>query len=81
MFPVGFSEENEVFPVEFQDLYFTERSYEFFEGPYYVTPMVSEQSLETKDKLMKENVEVAAIPFFQVSNPSGGSTIFIGDEV
>lgn len=81
VFPVDFSEENDEFAVEFQDLYLTERSAAQFDGPYSVTPMVSGQTLETKDKFMRGNVEVTAIPFYQVSNPSGGSTIFIGNEV
>lgn len=51
---------------------------EHYEGPYEVTPMVSEQTLETDEKVMDENVVVFAIPYSEVSNPSGGKTATIG---
>ena len=41
--------------------------------PYYY------QILETDKKALKENITVLPIPYFEMSNPSGGTTIYIGD--
>lgn len=56
-------------------------THETYEGKYEVTPKVEEQCLETKDKLMKDNVNIKSIPFFSVSNETGGNTVYIGKEV
>ena len=52
-----------------------------YEGPYDVTPKVTAQILPTAKKLMREDVSVRAIPYFDVSNPAGGNTIYIANEV
>lgn len=52
-----------------------------YEGPYDVTPKVTAQTLPTAKKLMQEDVSVRAIPYFDVSNPAGGNTIYIASEV
>lgn len=52
-----------------------------YEGPYEVTPRVEAQTLPTAKKLMREDVSVRAIPYFDVSNPAGGNTIYIANEV
>lgn len=52
-----------------------------YEGAYVVIPKVTQQMLETERKLMLEDVLVKEIPFYDVSNAAGGSTIFIGNEV
>ena len=52
-----------------------------YEGPYEVTPKVTAQTLPTAKKLMREDVSVRAIPYFGVSNPAGGNTIYIANEV
>ena len=52
-----------------------------YEGPYDVTPKVTVQTLPTAKKLMQEDVSVRAIPYFDVSNPAGGNTIYIASEV
>ena len=49
-----------------------------YAGPYEVTPIPAAQQLATSGKLMKENVTVKEIPYFDVGNPSGGSTVYIG---
>jgi hypothetical protein len=49
-----------------------------YEGPYVVTPRVEAQSLATKDRLMYEDVTVAAIPEYLTSNSAGGYTCNIG---
>lgn len=52
-----------------------------YDGAYSVTPKVYEETtLETKQKLMKNNVTVARIPQYQVSNDADGVTLIIGEE-
>ena len=48
-----------------------------YEGDYEITPKVSQQEFETKNKRMKEDLTVLAIPYSQVSNPQGGLTVNI----
>lgn len=57
------------------------KGYTDYKGAYEVTPKVAEQSLKTKDKRMTDDVKIKSIPFFNVSNTSGGSTAYIGSEV
>lgn len=52
-----------------------------YQGVYDVTPKVVEQRMETKDKFMRDDMTIKSIPFFNVSNTSGGSTVYIGNEV
>ena len=52
-----------------------------YEGEYEVTPTVDGLSLPTRQKYMTDDVKIHAIPFFEVSNPSGGSTFYIADEI
>lgn len=52
-----------------------------YEGPYDVTPKVTAQTLPTAKKLMRDDVSVRAIPYFDVSNQAGGNTIYIANEV
>lgn len=51
---------------------------EYYTGSYDVTPMVDSQSLATKDKFLKDDVRVQSIPYYDVGNTSGGSTVYIG---
>lgn len=51
------------------------------EGDYIITPSVGEQTMATKNKMMADDVTVKAIPYFDVKNTTGGSTVYIGSEV
>lgn len=52
-----------------------------YDGAYSVTPKVYEETtLETKQKLMQNNVTVSKIPQYQVSNDAEGVTLIIGEE-
>lgn len=51
---------------------------EKYTGSYTVKPLVSEQTLATKDKLMTDDVTVLEIPYSEVSNNKGGCTVTIG---
>lgn len=52
-----------------------------YEGEYEVTPAVQAQTLSTAGKLLQNNVKINEIPFAEVSNTSGGTTVTIGKEV
>lgn len=52
----------------------------YFDGPYEVTPKVSEIVLGTKNKSMADDVTIFQIPYSEVSNPQGGYTVTIGIE-
>ena len=52
----------------------------YYEGPYDVIPMpYTAQILPTANLAMSDNVNVQEIPYYEVSNPSGGMTATIGD--
>lgn len=52
-----------------------------YDGPYGAIPKVEAQTLPTAKKLMTDDVIVHPIPYFCVSNPSGGDTVYIGGEI
>lgn len=49
-----------------------------YTGEYEITPTITTQTLETKDKRMVDDVTVDAIPYYETTNPSGGYTVIIG---
>lgn len=49
-----------------------------YDGDYDVIPRVYQQILETKDKLMLDDVVVEVIPILKVTNLSDGYTVTIG---
>lgn len=52
--------------------------YDMYEGDLIVKPKDYEQQLETKNKIVPDNVTVLEIPFIETSNESG-TTVYIGD--
>lgn len=48
-----------------------------YRGPYRVIPSTQEQILDTNDKIMKDDVTVEEIPYFETANEYG-YTIYIG---
>ena len=50
-------------------------TYDHYEGPYDVTPKVTEQSLATRAKLMDDDVTVHEIPYAETSNLHGTTVI------
>lgn len=53
-------------------------SAEYYTGEYVVTPSVQEQILETRNKVMSNDVTVEEIPYYETSNEHGGYTVIIG---
>lgn len=78
-----FDEINRKFNTHLGDLYQVTKIIggEAYDGDYAITPRVDPQTMLTKDKVMLEDVMIKAIPFYNVSNTSGGSTVYIGNEV
>lgn len=55
--------------------------YPTYDGPTSVIPVAFEmQILETEKTVVKENIMVLPIPYFETTNPYGGTTVFIGGE-
>lgn len=55
---------------------------ETYKGDYQVTPLAEEETvLKTKDKYMTDNVTVLEVPFYKTSNPSGGETAYIAQNM
>lgn len=54
---------------------------EDYVGSYTATPKLTEQVLPTAGKRLVKDILIREIPYYDVSNSSGGSTIYIGNEV
>lgn len=53
-----------------------------YTGDYTVTPKAhTETILPTKNKHLTEDVQVLEIPYYEVSNAAGGSTVYIAKEI
>lgn len=52
-----------------------------YSGEFVVTPAVDAQTIPTAQKFVENDITVKAIPYFNVSNTAGGSTVYIGNEV
>lgn len=75
---VEFSELNSSFDVDFGEFIETVKILdEVYEGEYDVIPSMEEQTLETKDKIMQDDVTVKPVPVYRVSNNAGGITVYI----
>lgn len=54
---------------------------ELYKGDYTVIPKIDQQVMPTKGKLLVKDVTIKAIPIFRTSNPAGGTTVYIANEV
>lgn len=52
---------------------------DWYEGVYDVTPKITEQTMPTKDKTMREDVTIFSIPYAETTNIGGGYTATIGE--
>lgn len=48
-----------------------------YNGPYNITPRTEDQSLETTNKALRQDVLIESIPYYQTSNEYG-DTVYIG---
>ena len=56
-------------------------TYEKYDGAYEVVPSSTAQTLATENKVMKKNLRITEIPYYETSNLSGGNTVYIGKEI
>ena len=53
-----------------------------YDGEYEIVPSAKDEVvLKTTNKLMLADVQVKKIPYYDVTNSTGGSTVYIGSEV
>lgn len=79
---VKFVENSLTFSVDFGEfIAVPEGDAEHYLGEYVVTPDPEGKTLETAGKLMNDDVTIKAIPYHDVSNNSGGRTVYIGKEI
>lgn len=52
-----------------------------YSGEYSITPSVDAQIIKTAQKLMTDDMTINSIPYYNVGNTSGGSTVYIGSEI
>lgn len=58
---------------------FSSADFETYHGQYEVTPLpLVEQILQTRNKIVTDNIVVAPIPYYETSNEAGGYTVIIG---
>jgi len=51
-----------------------------YDGSYLVTPLAKDEVvLKTYGKVMRDDVTVKKVPYFETSNESGGYTVYIGE--
>lgn len=82
-FKVGFNEIRQQFDAGFENLQIvtTAPDVELYSGTYDITPTVGAQTLPTAQRYMVQDVNVNAIPFYNVGNTAGGSTVYIADNI
>lgn len=51
---------------------------EQYTGVYTVTPKITQQTLNTAQKILKDNVDILSIPYYETTNVKG-KTIIIGE--
>ncbi len=51
---------------------------DYYTGEYDVTPLITAQTLFTRDKMMNDNVRVDMIPTRELENAAGGVTFIVG---
>lgn len=57
-------------------------AYQSYTGDYRIVPLFGQDiKLKTENRVLKDNVVVKQIPYFETPTPEGGTTIYIGTEV
>lgn len=65
-------------PVEPPDPIDPDDPNDYYVGTYEITPKTTSQVIDCDNRIMKEDVDVKAIPYSEVSNTTGGQTATIG---
>lgn len=70
--------ESDDFNALFGEVYRT-GDYDYYDGEYVVTPQAWEQTvLATQNLVLRDDVTVLEIPYYETSNLGGGKTAIIG---
>ncbi len=81
-FLISLQESKQNFDVSFGEIqYLGGASEEYYDGSYNVVPQQTQQVLLTRKKYMKDNLTIQKIPYYDVSNSAGGSTVYIAEEL
>jgi len=76
---IGFAENSATIQADFGEIFeLVNGDAPDYEGSYTVTPAVTEQVLATGQRIMRKDLVIGKIPFYKVSNISGGDTVTIG---
>lgn len=79
---IEFEELEQSFEMLFDDNVVIEvtSEHETYDGKYSITPKLEAQTLSTKKKVMSDDIKVEAVPVYETSNNSGGTTVYIVKE-
>ena len=77
---VGINTSNDILVADFGVITERDKTHEYYDGSYTVTPRTEAQVLETSDKIMQSDVDVKAIPTYEVDNDKG-TTFYIGSKI
>ncbi len=78
-FDVKFSEIDSSFDSDFGAFQIITVGANLYEGEYNITPTPKARILPTKDKLMRNDFTILAIPYAEVTNLANGITVIIAD--
>lgn len=51
-----------------------------YHGEHVIKPKLEDQTIKTADKYVSDDIQVTAIPIYEVSNDAGGETFIIAKE-
>lgn len=74
---INFIQTECTFNTDFGEVILVETN-DVYDGDYNVIPRVYQQTLETRDKVMIDNVTIEIIPLAKTKNLSNGYTVTIG---
>jgi hypothetical protein len=77
---VGINVQENTLSADFGTVTERDTAHDYYNGAYTVTPKTTAQTLETADKVMRADVDVKAIPTYEVSNDKG-TTVYIGGDI
>lgn len=79
---IEFEELEQSFDMSFDDNVVVKvvSEHETYDGEYSITPKLEAQTLPTKKKVMSDDIKVEAVPVYETSNNSGGTTVYIVKE-
>lgn len=77
-FNATFEEQPGEYNASFGEVIEIDRHFDPYRGDYDITPKYIEQVLETRNKVLTDDVTVYSIPVNVTTNPQGGNTVVIG---